>query len=93
MALFGATAIKSGHQPEQQLVGLPEMKETNVAIGREILVCLMSMMVICLIQMQKLWAFLVLEVHESTALNQTVLSPMIGYWSMLSLTLPTRHTM
>ena len=91
MALLESTAIESGQQPEQGLVGLPEMKETTMAIGRGIVMFLIAIMVICFIQMQKLQAFFVLEVHASTALNQTVLSLKIGYWNMFSLTLPTQH--
>ena len=89
MALLEARAIESGQQPKQGLVGLPEMKETTMAVGRGIVVFLMSIIVICLIQMQKLQAFFVLEVHASTALNQTVLSLMNGYWNRSSLALPT----
>ena len=91
MALLEATAIKSGQQPEQGLVGLPEMKETTVVAGRGIIVFLIAMMVIYFIQMPKLQAFFVLEVHASTVLNQTVMSLKIGYWNMLSLALPTLH--
>ena len=91
MACLEATAIESGQQPKQGLVGLLEMKETTMAIGRGITMFLIAMMVICFIQMQKLQAFFVLEVHASTALNQTVLSLKIGYWNMLSLTLSTQH--
>ena len=70
MALLEATAIKSGQQPKQGLVGLPKMKETTVAVGRGITMFLISMMMICFIQMQTLQAFFVLEAHASTALNQ-----------------------
>ena len=52
---------------------------------------LIAMIAICFIQMQKLQAFFVLEVHARTALNQTVLSLMIRYWTMMSLTFPTQH--
>ena len=38
-----------------------------------------------------LQAFFMLDVHASTALIETVLSLMYGYWNMLLLTLPTQH--
>ena len=91
MALLEATAVESGQQPKQGLVGLPKMKETTVAIGRGMTMFLITLMVIIFIPTQKLQAFFVLEVHASTALNQTVLSLKIGYWNMLSLTMPTQH--
>ena len=78
MALMEATAIKSGQQPKQGLVGLPKMKETTVAVGRGIAMFLITMMVICFIQMQKLQAFFVLEVHASTASKSN--SPVTEAW-------------
>ena len=54
MALLEATAIKSGQQPKQGLVGLTNMKETTVAVGRGITMFLISIMMICFIQMQEL---------------------------------------
>ena len=56
------------------------MKETTVAIGRGIIVCLMSMMVICLIQMQKLQAFFVLEVHVTRKYCIKPNSPVTDEW-------------
>ena len=64
------TAIETGQQSEQGLVGLPKIKENIVAIARGIVTFLMSMVMICLIQMQELQAFFVLEVHASTALTK-----------------------
>ena len=62
MALLEAAVFESSHHPEQEPTGLSEMKETTVATGRGIIMCLMPMIVICIIQVQTLQAILVLEV-------------------------------
>ena len=91
MAVLEAIAIESGQQRKQGLAGLPKMKETTVTVGRGIAMFLITMMVVCFLQMQKLQAFFVLEVYASTALDQSVLSLKIWSWYMLSLALPTQH--
>ena len=64
---LGSHSNQSNQQCGQGHAGIPKMKQTTVAIGRGIIMSLMSMMVICLTQMAKLQALFVLEVHGSTA--------------------------
>ena len=88
MVLFEATAIESGHQPEQGLVGLPEMKETG---HRKRGCCVSDLYDGLLYPDTRVAGFLCVGGPCNSALSQTVLSLMIGYWNMLSLALPTQQ--